>query len=213
MAKKSGPAMPALLERLERWLRLYRAEYYEWLRPGVPERELMTLERDLGRNLPAGFRELYRWRDGQDPECTLAFQYNQMFMPLKQVQQVWVAISQLQDGGEFPETNWWSKSWLPFLGTEDGDHLCVDLDGAFGGMAGQVLMFHHDFESRNIEYPSMEKWMEAFVPSVEAGMWDAEENEFKPREAEPVRMLRLRAAPGYPKECSAGGQGPAVHGW
>jgi cell wall assembly regulator SMI1 len=205
--------MPALLERLERWLRLYRADYYDYLRPGVPERELTALERDLGRNLPAGFRELYRWHDGQEPDCTLPFQYKQMFMPMSQVQLVWAAIGQLLDGGEFPETNWWSKSWLPFLGSEAGDHLCVDLDGAFNGMPGQVLLFYHDMECRNIEYPSMEKWMEAFVPSVEAGMWEEDGGEFKPREVQQVRTIRLRAAPGYPKECAAGGHGPAVHGW
>jgi cell wall assembly regulator SMI1 len=213
MAKNAAPRMPVLLDRFERWLRLYRADYYEWLRPGVPERELMALERDLGRNLPAGFRELYRWRDGQDLECTLALQYNQMFMPLKQVQVVWAAISQLLDAGEFPEANWWSKSWLPFLDSGDGDHLCVDLDGAFAGMPGQVLSFYHDWECRNIEYPSMEKWLEAFVPSVEAGMWEEEGNQFKPREVEQVRTIRMRAAPGYPKECTAGGHGPSVHGW
>jgi cell wall assembly regulator SMI1 len=213
VTKKHGPTMPALLERLERWLRLYRAEYYEWLRPGVPERELMSLERDLGRNLPAGFRELYRWHDGQDAECTLPLYYNQMFMPLKQVQLVWAAVSQLLDSGEFPEVNWWSKSWIPFLDSGNGDHLCVDLDGTFGGMPGQVLAFYHDWECRNIEYPSIEKWLEAFVPTVENGMWEEEEGQFRPRELEQVRTHRLRVVPGYPKECAAGGQGPTVHGW
>jgi cell wall assembly regulator SMI1 len=213
MAKNYGPVMPALLERLERYLRLYRAEYYEWLRPGVAERELTSLERDLGRNLPPGIRELYRWHDGQDAECNLAFQYDFMFMPLQQVQVVWAAISQLLDSGEFPEANWWSKAWLPFLDNGEGNHLCVDLDGAFGGMPGQVLAFYHDYECRNIEYPSLEKWLEAFVPSVEGGMWGEEGREFKPREVEQVKMLRTRAAPGYPKECAAGGHGPVVHGW
>jgi len=213
MAKQPAPTMPALLERLDRWLRLYRADYYEWLRPGVPERELSSLERDLGRNLPAGFRELYRWHDGQDPECNLPLYYNQMFMPLHQVQMVWAALGQLLDSGEFPEANWWSKSWLPFLDSGDGDHLCVDLDGAFGGVPGQVLMFYHDWEGRNIEFPGMDKWMEAFVPTIEAGMWGEEEDQFKPREVEKVREFRSRVAPGYPKECAAGGYGPAVRGW
>jgi cell wall assembly regulator SMI1 len=205
--------MPELLDRLDRWLRLYRLDYYDKLRPGVAERELTTLERDLGRNLPAGFRALYRWHDGQDAESTLAFQYNQMFMPLQQVQVVWAALGQLLDSGEFPEENWWSKSWLPFLGSEDGNHLCVDLDGSFAGLPGQVIAFHHDWECRNVEYPSLEKWMEAFVPGVEAGMWEEDGDEFKPREVERVRALRSRVALGYPREHAAGGHGPAVHGW
>jgi cell wall assembly regulator SMI1 len=214
MAKKSGPIlMPALLERLERWLRDNRPEYYDWLRPGLPERELTALERDLGRNLPAGFRELYRWHDGQEPECTIAFQYNQMFMSMDNVKLVWAALGQLMDGGEFPETNWWSKAWLPFLDTGNGDHLCVDLDGAFSGVSGQVLTFYHDWECRNIEFPSLEKWMDAFVQSVEAGLWEEEEDEFKPHDMSKVRAIRSRVALGYPQEHAAGGQGPAVHGW
>lgn len=213
MTKKYPPAMPALLERLERWLRLYRHEYYEWLRPGIPERELSALERDLGRNLPAGFRELYRWHDGQDAECPAGFQFNQMFMPLKDVQLVWAALGQLQDGGEFPEMNWWCKSWLPVLGTADGDHLCVDLDGAFGGVAGQLLLFHHDWECRNIEYPSLEKWVEVFVTTIEGGLWEEDGDDFKPRDEKQIQSIRSRIAPGYPKECAAGGHGPVVHGW
>jgi cell wall assembly regulator SMI1/CheY-like chemotaxis protein len=200
--------MPEFLDRLDRWMRLHRLAYYDALRPGVPERELTTLERDLGRNLPAGFRALYRWHDGQDPGCPLAFQYNQLFMPLRQVRVVWAALGQLLDEGEFPEANWWSKAWLPFLGSEEGNHLCVDLDGAFGGVPGQVLSFYHDWECRNVEYPSLEKWMEAFVPGVEAGLWERGGDEFKPRELERVKELRSRVAPGYPREQAAGGHGP-----
>ena len=213
MKKGTPPTMPVLLERLEQWLRLYRADYYDHLQPGLTERELRSLERDLGRNLPAGFRELYRWHNGQDPDCTLPFQYNQMFMPLESVQVAWAALGQLLDGGEFPEVNWWSKAWLPFLDSGNGDHLCVDLDGAFAGVPGQVLSFYHDWECRNIEYPSMDKWMEAFVPGIEGGLWGEEEDGFKPRDVEQVKTLRSRVAMGYPKQCAAGGHGPVVRGW
>jgi cell wall assembly regulator SMI1 len=206
--------MPALLERLEQWLRQHRPAYFDWLRPGVAERDLTGLERDLGRNLPAGFRELYRWHDGQEPECTLGFQYNQMFMTLRDVQLACSALRQLLDGGEFLEANWWSRSWVPFLDNGDGDHLCVDLDGSFGGVPGQVLAFYHDWECRNIEYPSLEKWAAAFVQGVEAGLWGEEGGEFKPRDPDKVREIRARVAMGYPKECAAGGgAGPVVHGW
>ena len=44
-------------------------------------------------------------------------------------------------------------------------------------------------------------------------MWGEEEDQFKPRETEQVRTFRSRVAPGYPKECAAGGYGPAVRGW
>lgn len=206
------PVVPALLERLERWLRKNRPRYYASLRRGVQDRELIAFEYELGRTLPAGFRELYRWRDGQDPRCTLAFQYNQMFMPLKDVRMVASALAQLCDNGEFPEANWWSKSWLPFLGSREGDHLCVDMEGMFAGVPGQVLEFFNGRVNRNIEYPSLEKWLKAFIPGIESGLWMEDGDEFKPCNVEQVRAVQARVAPGYPREFAAG-SGPAVTGW
>jgi molybdopterin molybdotransferase len=34
---------------------------------------------------------------------------------------------------------WWRLAWIPFCGDGGGNHLCVDLDPAPGGTAGQVI--------------------------------------------------------------------------
>lgn len=213
MPKKFAPAMPALLERLELWLRLHRPEYYDWLRPGVSDRELMAFERDLGRNLPAGLRALYRWHDGQDPDCALAFQGDKMFMPLQDVRAARAALGQLLDAGEFPEPNWWSRAWLPFLDNGTGDHLCVDLDGAFAGPPGQVVSFYPDHDCRDVEFPCLEKWAETFVAGVEAGLWEEDGTQFQPLDAREVRTLREQIVPDYPRQRAAGGYRQVVHGW
>jgi cell wall assembly regulator SMI1 len=205
--------MPALLDRLERWLRLHRLEYYDRLRPGIPERELMAFERELGRNLPAGLRALYRWHDGQDSDCALAFQADKMFMPFQDVRAAWAALSQLQRAGEFPESNWWSEAWLPFLDNGNGDHLCVDLDGAFAGQPGQLVSFFHDGECRDVEFPSLEKWAETFVAGVEGGLWEGVGTRFQPLDGWAIRALQARTVPGYPRVHTTGDHKQVVHGW
>jgi cell wall assembly regulator SMI1 len=213
LPKKFAPAMPALLERLELWLRINRPDYFDWLRPGVPERELMALERELGRNLPAGLRALYRWHDGQDPDSPLAFQHDKMFMPLEAVRAARAALGELLSAGEFPEANWWSRAWLPILDNGSGDHLCVDLDGGFAGVPGQVVAFYHDRECRDIEFPSLEAWLEEFVVGVESKLWEESGTTFQPADGRPVRALRARLTPGYPREQVAGLPMQLACGW
>jgi cell wall assembly regulator SMI1 len=212
MSRIFPPSMPALLDRLDRWLRRNRPAYYSRLRPGASERDLMKFERNLGRNLPAGLRALYRWHDGQEAGCSSAFQYQQMFMPLADVRRASVALNQLYFDGEFSEMNWWSTAWLPFLDNGSGDHLCVDLDGAFAGHPGQVVSFYHDWDRRNIEYPSLEKWLQVFVTGTEADMWEENDGAFQPLDADQMRGVRSRLTPGYPRERVAGGT-LVMRGW
>jgi len=213
MPKTLAPVVPALLQRLDQWLRRRRPAYFDSLRPGVPERELTAFERDLGYNLPAGLRALYRWHDGQDPECDAAFARDKRFMRLEDIRAAREALCQLLDAGEFPEVNWWSKAWLPFLDNGRGDHLCVDFAGAFAGTPGQLVLFYHDSECRNIEAPGLDTWLEAFVVGVEQGLWQEDGTAFQPVDRQQVRSLRARLIPGYPREKVAGMGGLVVHGW
>jgi cell wall assembly regulator SMI1 len=213
MPKSYRSSMPSLLDRLDRWLSEHRALYHASLRPGVPERQLMALERELGRNLPPGLRALYRWHDGQSADCTLALQYNWTFMPLDDICVARAALAQLLDGGEFPESNWWSPGWFPFLDNGGGDHLCVDLDGCFGGPPGQVLTFHHDIEFRDVEFPGLDSWLAAFLSSLHADLWEEAEAAFVPVDVEEVRAIQRRIAPGFPRQQTAGNRRLTVSGW
>jgi cell wall assembly regulator SMI1 len=173
----------------------------------------MAFERELGYNLPAGLRALYRWHDGQDPECDAGFQYDKKLMSLQDVRDVRRALCQLLEAGEFPEAHWWSKAWLPILDNGRGDHLCVDFEGTFSGIPGQVVLFYHDSDCRTIVAPSLEKWLEPFVLGVEQQLWHENDGAFQPVDREQVRSLRAQFAPGYPREKAAGYGGVVVHGW
>ena len=41
-----------------------------------------------------------------------------------------------------------------------GDHLCLDMEGTFAGLKGQVLEFWHDDFDRNVLFPDLESHVE-----------------------------------------------------
>jgi hypothetical protein len=73
-----------------------------------------------------------------------------------------------------------------------------------GGVEGQVLNFWHDWESRSIEYPSLEKWLEVFVDSLEAGMWQEVGGDLHPIDEDKWDTFVGERNPGYPITQNAG---------
>jgi len=196
--------MKKLVNRLDGWLRKCRPQYYRQLLPGLTESELKVFEDSLGFGLPQSFRELYLWRNGQPQDCSDAFQYNTMFQRLEDVAESRGIMNGLLESGSFDKENWWHYKWIPFLQHYGGDHLCVDMDGSFGGKPGQVLYFYHDSEDRVIRFPSLEKWLESFVVTLEAGMWEEKESGFQPKDYDRLMALVKQWNPGYPIYCKAG---------
>jgi cell wall assembly regulator SMI1 len=188
-----------LVGRLDRWLSENRPEYYSKLLPGATDEQLKSLKDSVGE-LPAGFEELYRWRNGQAPNCFKSLQENQCWMSLQDIQKARDTLNEMLDGEEFEQDHWWSKNWLPFLGNGGGDHLCLDLGEEFPGSKGQLLNFFHDYEDRSAEYPDFLTWLTIFVESLEAGMWKGSE----PKSDDKWEEFRESRAPGFPREYEAG---------
>jgi cell wall assembly regulator SMI1 len=161
-----------LLERLEHWLQTHRPAYYKTLNPGIEPVELDRFASYVGKPLPDSFWQLYLWHNGTNGEGS--FQNNRFFMPLSQVQSSHEMLTGMI-GTDFEDPNWWRADWIPFLESYGGDHVCIDLGGSFRGIPGQVIEFWHDNETRPIEAPSFELWLEAFVRALEAGRWREEE--------------------------------------
>jgi cell wall assembly regulator SMI1 len=113
-------------------------------------------------------------------------------------------MNELLEGGEFDHEMWWSPRWVPFLDNGGGDHQCIDMGGAFTGAEGQVINFWHDWESRNIVYPSLEKWLETFVASLEAGLWREVGGDLRPIDEDKWDAFLLLMNPGYPITANAG---------
>jgi cell wall assembly regulator SMI1 len=197
--------MKDLLRKLERWLQQHAPGRYRSLLPGATPKALKACEGDLGLQLPEALRELYRWHNGQGERTGYFFadaldRYS--FMPLPQVQEMHANLSEilgeLEDEGASGRDTWWHRGWVPFLDSGGGDCLCVDAHGTLGGVAGQVIAFLHDDSTRGIEYPSLEKWLETFVASLEAGLWRERENALELLDKEGFEQLHKQMSPGYP---------------
>jgi cell wall assembly regulator SMI1 len=175
-----------LLTRIDRCLEEQRPECYALLTPGVDEATLDRLEQHLGFSLPAEFRQLYRWRNGNREQES--FSHNSYFMPLEEVESSYDVLTGMI-GADFEEPDWWRADWIPFLASWGGNHLCIDLGGAFSGRPGQVLEFVHDGRSRPIVAPSLEDWLDAYVRALEDREWADEDG---------MWSGELKAIAGYP---------------
>jgi cell wall assembly regulator SMI1 len=191
--------MQELIERLDRWLRGRRPDLHRILQPGVPAAKLNAFAKRVGFTLPADFRALYAWRNGQDGDCDGAFQNNQEFIALSQCEAHRDSMQELVDSGDVPSKRHWDARWLPFLEGAGGDLLCVDMHGIGGGKPGQVIYWSHEDGPQTIEYPSLEAWLRVFVTSLERELWSIDDDENFSANAKKLAKVTAELAPGYPR--------------
>ncbi len=156
------------IERVDRWLAMNRPDYYARLRPGATDADLDAFEVRFSLRLPVPFRVFYRWRDGQESDCTAGLQNNRMFSSLGEVAETKEMLDGMIDS-DFDDPRWWRRGWVPFLANGGGDHLCLDVAAEDGGAPGQLVAFRHDWESRSVEFPDFEAWLRHLAESMEAG--------------------------------------------
>ncbi|MBF6347677.1 MULTISPECIES: SMI1/KNR4 family protein [Nocardia] len=156
------------MTRLDRWLAANRPEYYAALRPGAADTDIHEITTRVGSEIPPLLRELLTWRNGQDRDYrgTLLALWD----PLS-ADEIAAALDMFADlvaNDDFADQ--WGEGWIPFLGNVYGDHICIDLRGAFDGEPGQIVVFHCKDEFRDIVFPSLEAWLETLVIAFETGM-------------------------------------------
>jgi len=166
-SKPAGP-LSDLLVRMDKWLAANRPDYYGKLLPGASPKDLDAFEKKFQLQLPSGFRELYQWRNGQDPNSSDSLQDNWMFSPLQDLSDSKDTLDGMI-GSDFEDPKWWRRGWVPFLSNGGGDHLCLDLTAEDGGAPGQLLIFYHDWEKREAEYPNLHAWLTQLVEAMENG--------------------------------------------
>ncbi len=158
----------ALLHKMDRWLASHRPDYYTLLQPGASEAELDAFEVRLSLKLPEAFRQLYRWRNGQDAGSDDPLEFNRTFMTLEEVASAKEELDSMI-GFDFEDPKYWRRGWVPFLHNGAGSYLCVDVVGEDGGHAGQLIAFWKRDQDRPIEHPNVKGWLAALVTSMENG--------------------------------------------
>ena len=71
---------------------------------------------------------------------------------------------------------WWRLPWIPFCGDGGGNHLCVDMEPAEGGINGQVITMWHNDARRELIAKSLTEFIEIIAGDFERGalIWDEE---------------------------------------
>jgi cell wall assembly regulator SMI1 len=192
-----------LIARLDRWLASHRPRYYASLLPGAERTAVEAFESQVGLSLPPTYRALLEWRNGQRPNCFEALQFNWGFLSLESVAGAKHTLDDML-GSDFEDPKWWRAGWVPFLDNGGGDLLCMDMTAEDGGVPGQLSQFWHDEEDRSIEYPSIDRWLQVFVESLEAGIWREEDDMLQPRDDAAWAAFLREHNPGYPVRRKAG---------
>ena len=158
----------ALIRQMDHWLAANRPDYYVHLKPGATDAQLDAFEAQFLLKLPPEFRQLYHWRNGQEPTCSASFQGNRMFSSLEEIAETKEILDGMI-GYDFDDPRYWRRSWVPFLHNGGGSHLCLDLAAEDGGQPGQLVAFWKADEDRLAEFASLEAWLMGLVTSMEDG--------------------------------------------
>ncbi|WP_348538344.1 SMI1/KNR4 family protein, partial [Nocardia cyriacigeorgica] len=161
--------MHPLLTRLDRWLMLNRPAYRAGLRPGASADAIDALAARFEGRFPPLLRELLGWHDGEGADHRGALLGTWSLMSTDSIESTLADMAWLVDNDDMAE--WWGPDWIPFLDNGWGDCVCVDLAGAFDGVAGQIVEFSHDSEYRSITHPGLEAWLFTIVRGFEDGIF------------------------------------------
>lgn len=164
-------AIDAAWSRLETYLAQEDPDALASLQPPASEEQVAALEAELGVSLPSALRATLLRHDGQEDIDHL---YDgERFLGCAGIRgewRNWKALSLDEDlitckGAPGPgvKDDWFNLKWIPFSHDGMGDHLCVDMDPAEGGIVGQVIRVWHDLDDRDVIAPSFEAWFSRLV--------------------------------------------------
>jgi len=172
------PSIATLWREFEEWLAVHWPEGLADLNPGATDEQLRALETFLGARLPSEFVECLKIHNGQKGMAGGLFD-NSEFLSTETIADQWNVWRDLLDSGDFEgitsepsqgvREDWWNRNWIPFTHNGGGDHYCLDLQPATGGMSGQVITMWHDMGERRIVAANFHAWLAGYLASIRAG--------------------------------------------
>lgn len=154
--------MEEIIQKIDQYLQSSRPNLYSELNDPLNDSELNKLEEYYKIEIPKDLRTLYKWRNGQNPNCYDSFVNNSMFIPLHQAL---CDASELTAmiGYDFELENWWNENWIPIFQNGGGDNISYDLKGIFTEQKGQLVEFWHADNDRNVIAPTLEAFLAKLV--------------------------------------------------
>lgn len=156
-----------------------------YLAAGATADQLAAAERTVGCAFPPDLRFLLALHNGSDAYQVLPgwdlFSTDRLADEWK----IWEDLYHEQfkpegytckPDGPIKGDEWWRLKWLPFCGDGGGNHLCLDMDPAPDGLAGQVITMWHDTGERIVVANSLTEFIELIAGDIEAGklVWNEE---------------------------------------
>ena len=189
-----------VLERLDAWYARYLPSVHKTLRPGATEAELDEFERKFGIRLPADFRALYRWHDGQNWSVG-----GVLGLDFQSLEQVAYGFGSLEDGADMSvylslnvemyiisqptgaiRELYTTPKVVPFLSDGGGNFVALDFNPDVAGISGQVITTGRDEVRRYVLAPNVEAFLREYLhrlesvqvvvrqlPGYESEMWSA----------------------------------------
>lgn len=171
------------LTELDAWLAKHLPDVAASLNPGASDEQLDRLASIIGAPLPADYRALYRWHNGQDASGvgTHGPWFGLFFPSLDRVEAIWRSWLDFADDPwcEFNELavsikpgavkpRYASRGWIPFA---QAGHNClgIDLDPDVAGSMGQVINFGRDEDLKYVLAPNLAAFVQWLMGQLRAG--------------------------------------------
>ncbi len=175
--KQSKRDVPAIWADIDRWLSAKAPATFKRLKPGAAPAALADVEKAIGKKLPPDLAASYQVHDG------FAYLTDYEYLPCAVGLKRW--NEQASAKGAKPakaahqgklKPQFWNKGWFPVAMDSGGNFLCVDLDPADGGTAGQVLFWDAAEGPRVSEHDSFGSWLETYRNALLAGRFTVDED-------------------------------------
>ncbi|KAH7107565.1 hypothetical protein BKA62DRAFT_683779 [Auriculariales sp. MPI-PUGE-AT-0066] len=189
------PNLTRTWQRIRKWLHKQYPELDDTLNYGIDPQALLDIETHMGFQLPASVRDSYLVVDGQEAEsaagCSEGLFFGLNFLPLDDVLEEWRfwrevdddpatgANPRLRDLMESIPPNWIRKEysqrgWIPLITDKAGNYMGVDLSPGESGVAGQIIIFGRDFDTKVVIFrgegaEGWGHWLGSFADELELG--------------------------------------------
>ena len=168
--------------RIEALLRAMAPDRLAALAGGASPATIAAAEGQLGFVLPEDARASYAVHDGSGGEDVLAHWTMRLIdVPLLSLAEAtrtrrnWLEPEHggFDDSRARPEgpirAVWWNPRWVPVTWDGGGDHLCIDLDPAPGGVPGQIIYFSHEVGPVAVVAAGWRAYLEGYAAALESG--------------------------------------------
>ncbi len=155
---------------IEAELRRVAGDQADGLPRGATFELVQRVEAELGASLPDSMLAVYLVRNGIGTAPPGARGQVSELLSLDAALERWRELTALLDQGLFAQftveltqgavrADWWNRRWLPISDDGVGNHFCVDLDPAQGGVPGQVILFRRHDDIRSVVAPSLPAYL------------------------------------------------------